>query len=88
MIRIVKEFQIKDKDEDEVEKVDNFLNFTQNQYFIGHKDLVCGVDICKQRNLLVSGSLDQTVKIWDLRDSSLINTFKNSGPVQDVVLSN
>ena len=54
----------------------------------GHTNIVCGIDICKHRNLLASGSLDKTVKLWNLVDNTLIKTYDYSGWVYDVVFSN
>lgn len=66
----------------------NFEAFTKNSVLIGHSLTVRGIDICKQRNLLASGSDDETVKLWSLHNHSLIKTYKHSGFVQDVVFSN
>jgi len=49
---------------------------------------VRGIDICKQRNLLASGSSDETVKLWNLEDNICIKTYNSLGGVYDVVFSN
>lgn len=50
--------------------------------------MVCGIDISQHRNLLASGSVDKSVKLWNLENHALINTFPHSGEVYDVVFSN
>lgn len=58
------------------------------QLFEGHSAIVYGIDICNSKNLLASGSYDNTVKLWDLEDNYLITSFKSLGVVYDVVFSN
>lgn len=45
------------------------------------------VDICEQRNLIASGGRDKTVKLWNLKDNTLIKTYSYSGPIYDVAFS-
>jgi WD40 repeat protein len=40
---------------------------------VGHEDWVRGVAIDEDGNLLVSGSLDNTARIWDLRSGRLLH---------------
>lgn len=53
----------------------------------GHTDIVRGIDICKKRNLLASGSADKSVKLWNLENNKIIKTFPYSGEVYDVVFT-
>ena len=53
----------------------------------GHTDIVRGIDICKHKKLLASGSDDKFVKLWSLADYLLIKTYDSSGAVYDVVFS-
>ena len=54
----------------------------------GHTGAVTGIDICKHRNLLASGSIDGTVKLWSLADNSLIKTYSGDSYNYNVVFSN
>jgi len=38
----------------------------------GHSSSITAIDICEQKNLLVSGSLDCKVKLWDLMENKLL----------------
>lgn len=53
----------------------------------GHTKEVTGIHICDARNLLVSASLDNTVKLWDLLSFKLLKTYKDIGIVYDAVFS-
>lgn len=35
----------------------------------------------------MSGGRDKTVKLWNLKDNTLIKTYSHSGPVYDVAFS-
>jgi len=45
------------------------------------------LDICKKKNLLASGSVDKTVKLWNLENNTLIKTFLSTGTVFAVAFS-
>ena len=49
--------------------------------------MVYGIDICRHRNLLASASRDDTVKLWNLENNTLIKTYKYPMVVYDVVFS-
>ncbi|EEY14389.1 U3 small nucleolar RNA-associated protein [Verticillium alfalfae VaMs.102] len=57
--------------------------------FIGHQDYVRSADFMpgSMANLLVSGSYDSTVRLWDPRIGSnqAVMTFKHAAPVEDVL---
>ena len=56
--------------------------------FVGHQDYVRTAAFMpgQASSLLVSGSYDQTVKIWDPRaPSTAVMTFKHAAPVEDVL---
>ena len=58
------------------------------QTFIGHQDYIrSGAFMPGQAsNLLVSGSYDQTVKLWDPRTPlNAVMTFKHAAPVEDIL---
>ena len=52
-----------------------------------HNNTITAIDICEQKNLLVSGSYDYTVKVWNLQDGTLLKTYKDSSLIYDVVFS-
>ncbi|KAI1845114.1 hypothetical protein JX265_002801 [Neoarthrinium moseri] len=56
--------------------------------FVGHSDYVrCGAFMPgTMSNMLVSGSYDSTVKLWDPRaPANAVMTFKHANPVEDVL---
>ena len=56
--------------------------------FLGHQDYVRTANFMpgQASGLLVSGSYDETVKIWDPRTpSSAVMTFKHTAPIEDVL---
>lgn len=59
------------------------------QTFVGHQDYVRSADFMpgSTANLLVSGSYDSTVRLWDPRigTSQPAMTFKHAAPVEDVL---
>ncbi|KAH6690586.1 WD40-repeat-containing domain protein [Plectosphaerella plurivora] len=59
------------------------------QTFVGHQDYVRSADFMpgSTANLLVSGSYDSTVKLWDPRVGSnqAVMTFKHAAPIEDVL---
>jgi len=43
-----------------------FLKLTVPHKLTGHTDEITAIDICESKNLLVSGSINMSVKIWNL----------------------
>lgn len=58
-----------------------YLSLNDNsfiRYFRGHKNLVNSLEVNPTQDLIVSASLDNTIKLWDLRSSN----FQGSTPMQ------
>lgn len=57
--------------------------------FVGHNDYVRSANFMPgtMSNMIVSGSYDSTVKLWDPRtgSNSAVMTFKHAAPVEDVI---
>ncbi|KAF5615142.1 Pwp2p [Fusarium sp. NRRL 52700] len=57
--------------------------------FVGHSDYVRCANFmpCTMSNMIVSGSYDSTVKLWDPRagSNSAVMTFKHAAPIEDVL---
>ncbi|KAH7105894.1 WD40 repeat-like protein [Auriculariales sp. MPI-PUGE-AT-0066] len=54
--------------------------------FEGHSNNVTALQFQNQGKWLVSGSEDQTIRVWDMRTRSLHRTFDNEAPVNDVCI--
>jgi len=53
--------------------------------FEGHSDYVrCGATMAAHPNLIISGSYDHTVKIWDKREKKEILTVNHGSPVEAI----
>ncbi|KAJ0436632.1 putative transcription factor WD40-like family [Helianthus annuus] len=52
------------------QKALRYLSMYDNRYFKGHKDRV--VSLCTYISSFMSGSLDHSVRIWDLRASFMV----------------
>ncbi len=59
----------------------------KHMYFSSHGDIVTSVAFNADGTLIVSGSRDYTVKIWDSASQSLIKTLKHNSPVTAVAYS-
>lgn len=52
---------------------------------VGHEDYVrCGCYLPGQEGMIVSGSYDQTVRLWDIRQSLPAMTFKHAAPIESL----
>jgi len=53
---------------------------------IGHEDYVrCGSYLPGQEGIIVSGSYDQTVRLWDIRQQHPAVTFKHASPIEELL---
>ena len=41
----------------------------------GHKDLVLCVSISSDSKLIISGSFDKTIKIWEIKSGKILKTL-------------
>lgn len=56
---------------------------------VGHEDYVrSGCYVPDQQGLMITGSYDQTVRVWDARQQNSALTFKHSAPIEDVLCMN
>jgi U3 small nucleolar RNA-associated protein 15 len=56
---------------------------------IGHEDYIrSGCYLPGQEGMIVSGSYDQTVRLWDTRQAGPVLTFKHAAPVESVLAFN
>ena len=55
---------------------DNVLTFSNYTKLIGHTDLVNSL-VQLEKDVLVSGSCDTTIKLWNLTTMQLISTLNN-----------
>ena len=58
-----------------------------NRVFNGHSDYVrCGAFMPGDSNVIISGSYDETVRVWDARaPGGSVLTFKHADPIEDVL---
>src|SRR6185369_13861840 len=55
---------------------------------IGHSDLVMAVAFSRDGRLVLSGSADKTLKLWDVASGALVRSFVgHSGAVRSVAFS-
>uniref|UniRef100_A0A6B2L978 Uncharacterized protein n=1 Tax=Arcella intermedia TaxID=1963864 RepID=A0A6B2L978_9EUKA len=59
-----------------------YLSVEDNQYiryFKGHRDKVTSLSMCPEDDTFISASLDQTVRLWDLRSQNCQGLIRRSG---------
>jgi len=50
--------------------------------FEGHESWVWSLDFNKSGNCVISGSADETIKIWDLKTRKCIRTLRSNRPYE------
>ena len=66
----------------------NYENFTNIKTLKGHSDYVRSVAFSPDGNIIASGSVDKTIKLWETRTGSLIKTLEgHSYDVESVAFS-
>lgn len=53
----------------------------------GHSDWVTSISICDNLKVFVSGSLDSSIKFWDLNSGKCLKTMPLGAPVWSAVFS-
>lgn len=57
-----------------------------NQVFKGHRNLVTCLSVSMDGTLLVSGSQDDTVKLWDIQSKQSIRSINHKGPITNAII--
>ncbi|XP_051259268.1 WD repeat-containing protein 18 isoform X1 [Dicentrarchus labrax] len=57
-----------------------------NQVFKGHRNLVTCLSVSMDGTLLLSGSHDETVRLWDVQSKQSIRCLTHKGPVTNAVI--
>ncbi|KAL7397561.1 hypothetical protein ABVT39_023972 [Epinephelus coioides] len=57
-----------------------------NQVFKGHRNLVTCLSVSIDGTLLLSGSHDETVRLWDIQSKQSIRCLAHKGPVTNAVI--
>lgn len=57
-----------------------------NQVFKGHRNLVTCLSVSMDGTLLLSGSHDETVRLWDIQSKQSIRCLTHKGPVTNAVI--
>ncbi|XP_068448800.1 WD repeat-containing protein 18 [Clinocottus analis] len=57
-----------------------------NQVFKGHKNLVTCLSVSMDGTLLLSGSHDETVRLWDVQSKQSIRCLAHKGPVTNAII--
>ena len=53
----------------------------------GHTDSVSSLSVSRDGTLLISGSFDSTVKVWDIQTGGIVKTFRGFGKVHSISIS-
>ncbi|XP_070410503.1 WD repeat-containing protein 18 [Nothobranchius furzeri] len=57
-----------------------------NQVFKGHRNLVTCLSVSMDGTLLLSGSHDETVRLWDIQSRQSVRCLSHKGPVTNAVI--
>ncbi|XP_045886495.1 WD repeat-containing protein 18 [Micropterus dolomieu] len=57
-----------------------------NQVFKGHRNLVTCLSVSMDGTLLLSGSHDETVRLWDVQSKQSIRCLAHKGPVTNAII--
>ncbi|KAG2464203.1 WD repeat-containing protein 18 [Polypterus senegalus] len=57
-----------------------------NQVFKGHRNLVTCLSVSMDGTLLLSGSHDETVNLWDIQSKQCLQTMNHKGPVTNAFI--
>ncbi|MGH0132599.1 UNVERIFIED_CONTAM: hypothetical protein FKN15_050138 [Acipenser sinensis] len=57
-----------------------------NQVFKGHRNLVTCLSVSMDGTLLVSGSHDETVRLWDIQSKQCVRTVNHKGSVTNAFI--
>ncbi|KAJ0032608.1 hypothetical protein NQD34_002689 [Periophthalmus magnuspinnatus] len=57
-----------------------------NQVFTGHRNLVTCLSVSMDGTLLLSGSHDETARLWDIQSKQSIRCLTHKGPVTNAVI--
>ncbi|XP_075993620.1 WD repeat-containing protein 18 [Genypterus blacodes] len=57
-----------------------------NQVFKGHRNLVTCLSVSMDGTLLLSGSHDETVRLWDIQSQQSVRCLAHKGPVTNAVI--
>ena len=66
-------------------------DFAEGSYrgsLLGHKAPVCSLCLVVRAEVLVSGSDDSTIKVWNLRQGTCIKTLQGNGSLAQAAQAN
>jgi WD40 repeat protein/serine/threonine protein kinase len=91
----IRNIQIMDANKEEVTNALKLANCPESnrfrllQTFEGHTDGVTSVALSSDKRFALSGSIDSTLRLWDITNGVCLRTFEgHTGPVSSVDLSN
>ncbi|KAL4000157.1 signal transducer and activator of transcription 3 [Sarotherodon galilaeus] len=58
-----------------------------NQVFKGHRNMVTCLSVSMDGTLLLSGSHDETVRLWDIQSKQSIRCLTHKGPVTNAIIT-
>ncbi|XP_036833845.1 WD repeat-containing protein 18 isoform X2 [Oncorhynchus mykiss] len=57
-----------------------------NQVFKGHRNLVTCLSVSMDGTLLLSGSHDETIRLWDIQSKQSVRSINHKGPVTNALI--